>query len=268
MANFTQSEFAQALRNLGLKEGDTVFSHSNIGFFGYPEGERSVENSCQTILRAFQSVIGESGTLIVPTFTYSFSNNQTFDFENSPSTCGVFTEFIRKHPEASRSCDPAVSVAALGAQAKLLTENAPQNSYDSEKSFFARFCKSHGKVCNLNFDAGSTFVHFVERELKVPYRFDKTFSGKIIQAGQVREAKNTLWVRYLCEGTAAKFEPFDEVARKMNCFKTAKVSRGFVGVISASDTLSVIQKTLPSRPWFLTEAELTGKEPDLKNAKQ
>ena len=38
--------------------------------------------------------------------------------------------------------------------------------------------------CNLNFDAGSTFVHYVERSLKVPYRFDKSFSGIFRRKGK------------------------------------------------------------------------------------
>ena len=32
-----------------------------------------------------------------------------------------------------------------------------------------------GKICNINLDSGSTFIHYFERKLKVNYRYDKTF---------------------------------------------------------------------------------------------
>lgn len=269
MSEFKQDDFEEALRHAGVKKGDTLFSHSNIGFFGYADGPRTVENTCQTILAAIRNVLGENGTYVVPTFTYSFATpHGVFDRERSPSTCGTFTEYVRKQENAIRSRDPSVSVAALGAQAHALCEKVSENSYDPENSFFARFYKLGGKICNFNFDAGSTFVHFVERELRVPYRFDKRFEGEIVDQGQRHLAASVLWVRYITEGTAAKFESFDALARGKGLYRSAVLKRGFIGCISAEDTFSLIEKTLVTRPWFLTEAEEKKIEPDLKNAKK
>jgi aminoglycoside 3-N-acetyltransferase len=119
-----------------------------------------------------------------------------------------------------------------------------------------------GKVLNLNFDAGSTFVHWVERELKVPYRFDKRFRGTILHCGVEYPGRSTIWVRYLDDALEASFEAFDRLARERGMFKTERLGRGELGVISASDTYKLIEETLPSRPWFLTKAEALGVTPD------
>ena len=88
----------------------------------------------------------------------------------------------------------------------------PENSY-GEDSFFDRFYKVGGKICNFNnFDAGSTFVHYVERKLGVPYRFDKTFLGQISNGEKLKKSKGTIFVRILEDGTQAKFEEFDKIA--------------------------------------------------------
>jgi aminoglycoside 3-N-acetyltransferase len=265
--HYNYQDLKEAFIAIGLKKGDLVFSHSNIGYFGIIEGEKSVDNAFNTILNALFDVIGETGTLVVPTFTYSFSQGQIFDYDQTQSDCGIFTEKLRNLPQSYRSEDPNVSVTAIGYLAKEITENIPENTY-GENSFFARFYQRKGVICNLNFDAGSTFIHYVERCLNVPYRFDKTFTGIFIKNGIKQEKKSTIWVRYLSNGTSAKFEIFDRLAKQQHLYKTAQVGRGFVGVITAEDTFNLIKNTLPSRPWFLTEAELLNITPDLSHETQ
>jgi len=264
--HYSQLDLVNAFKSIGLKQGDAVFSHSNIGYFGIPKGERSVTNAFQTILNAVLEVIGAEGTLIVPTFTYSFSQGQDFEPDGTPSDCGVFTEMLRRLAISYRSEEPNISVAAIGKKAQQLTENLPENAY-AVNSFFDRFYQEGGIICNLNFDAGSTFIHYVERCLQVPYRFDKMFSGNVWKNGQPEKRSSIIWVRYLAEGTRAKFELFDELARSENLYKTAQVGRGLIGAITAEETFNLVKETLPSRPWLLTEAEVLGIEPDLKNAK-
>ena len=76
--HYTYQDLKEAFIAVGLKKGDLVFSHSNIGFFGVPEGKKSDDNAFNTILDALFDVIGEIGTLVVPTFTYSFSQGKIF----------------------------------------------------------------------------------------------------------------------------------------------------------------------------------------------
>lgn len=202
--------------------------------------------------------LGDKGTLVVPTFTYSFPRKQVFDPFGSPSAMGVFAEWVRCHPDSIRSEDPCYSVAAIGRNASSLVKNIPQNSFGTD-SFFDRFYRSQGKVLNFNFDAGSTFIHYVERKLGVQYRFDKTFNGMILKNGATHPADSTIWVRYLSDD-ALEFDskPFDKLTREKNLFRVVSMGRGQIGLITAQDTYNCIQKTLPDRPWLLTKAESLG----------
>jgi len=257
-ADYRRQDLRAALAALPLARGDVLFCHSNIGFFGRMEGAENTEAVCEVFLEEILARIGPDGTFVVPTFTYSFPRGEVFDIGASRSAMGAFAEWVRRRSDATRSCDPCYSVAAVGARAVEMTRDVSSNSFD-ENSFFSRFAACNGKVLNLNFDAGSTFIHYVERKLGVPYRFDKTFSGIIRQGGTERPATSTIWVRYSSDDSLeAAFEPFDAIARSDGSFAVARFGRGEVGTISAQATAEIIARTLPKRPWFLTKAEQLG----------
>lgn len=264
MIDYSKENLSAAFTRVGLKKGDSVFCHSNVGFLGTPAGGKTADNIFYTILNAFLDVIGEEGTLIVPTFTYSFPQQKIFDPVASSSDCGFFTEMLRQKNEAYRSLDPCVSVAAIGRRAREFTIDVPSNSY-GENSFFARFHQANGIICNINYDAGSTFIHYVERELQVPYRFDKTFTGIVQQHGKRETKQSTIWVRYLVPGTEAKCDTLMALLREQQLYNIAEVGRGFVGAIAAASLFNFIQQTIKIRPWFLTEAEILNLIPEIPN---
>jgi aminoglycoside 3-N-acetyltransferase len=241
-----------ALLAVGLKAGDTVFCHSNIGFFGIPEGIPSKETAFKIFLKAFQEVLTPKGTLVVPTFTYSFARNEIFDRKHSPSKCGVFAEMLRELPKSVRSNDPMFSVAAIGARAHELTRDLPPECF-GQNCFWDRFLKAQGIICNLNFDAGSTFIHYVEKYFQVPYRYDKVFSGTFRENGY----ECTGEVIFFCQknlndvSTTAAFETFDRFARQLGIVRTRKIGRGAVVAITAADTYNLIEKMLPRFPDLL-----------------
>lgn len=261
--HYTRGQMAEAIAKAGVCSGDVVFSHSNVGFFGIPEAGRAAEAVYETILGAFLDVLGEEGTLAVPTFSYSFCRNECFDPDHTASTCGMFTEMLRKDPRARRSWDPIFAVAAVGRRAEELTSDAPVECF-GESSFWARFLRADGIICNLNFDAGSTFIHYVERRLNVPYRYDKLFTGTFMVRGERRRGAAVYFCQDLTnEDTVAAFEPFDELARQRGVVRECPVGRGAVVALRAADTYAVIEEGLKNNNWLLTRAARGGRAPVL-----
>ncbi len=125
-ANYDRAAIDACLAGLPLDAGDIVFSHSNIGFFGRLEGAQNGAEICAALAEAILARIAPGGTLVVPTFTYSFPSRAVFDVEETGSKMGLFAEWVRRHPDARRSADPCYSVAALGARAEELTRAVPE----------------------------------------------------------------------------------------------------------------------------------------------
>ena len=128
---------------------------------------------------SFFKILGKNGILILPTFPYSFVKHEIYNPNESRRICGFFPEAIRKikkdfslHPDLDLSC------IIFGKHKQYLSRLDDKNSYGKYSLFF-KFLNLNGKIYNLNLDADSTFLHFLQRKLKINYRFHKSFKGKI-----------------------------------------------------------------------------------------
>lgn len=249
--NYNRQNIIQALRDVGISKKDHIFTHSNVGAFGKLKEATIGDDYYRIFKDAVFEVIGLEGTWVQPTFSYSFCWNKKFDIDETPGICGFLSEMMRNDPQSLRSEDANFSIIAVGSKAEYITKNAPENPY-SKEGFWDRFIKIDGKFCNFNFDAASTFIHYVERELKVPYRYDKPFSGESIKNG-VKKKKLFYHFAYDKDNPAYKpnYPEFDRKAKKTALAKTVNLGKGQVVSISARDTFDLIKKELKNDPNFL-----------------
>ena len=255
MHDYTSSEIKDTLLKVGISLGDTIYCHSNIGLFGYIKDYKSKRQICEEFYNAIFNIIGSKGTLIVPTYTNHIpSNNQTFDSKNTASKMGVFAEWVRTHTGSIRSLDPFFSVAAIGADANYYCDNIPNNSF-CRGSVFDRILTNNAKMLCFNIP-GFTFLHFVERELKVPYRFDKTFACSQFINGNIINQNWTIWVHYLSDDklihSNTKYMKF---IKNESIASFAKLGRGEILSISASKVFTSVEIGLKEDPWFLINAD-------------
>ncbi len=248
---YNQEDIENALRKLGLTKGDLIFSHSNVGFFGILEGAETEEDYFNIYKTAIINVIGFDGTFIMPTFTYSYFRNKIYDKNTSISECGLLTEIMRKRSKAIRSEDANFSIAAIGHLAEYLTKNPPEHSFGPD-SFWERFLKQNGKFVNFNLDSASTFIHYVEKVIQVPYRYDKKFPGISILDGKEVERAFYHYVYDLDKPNhQPDFPKFHKRADELGLVKKTNLGRGQIVSITARDTFDLIEKELKINPSFL-----------------
>jgi aminoglycoside 3-N-acetyltransferase len=108
--NQSYERIREDLAALGLEKGDAVLVHSSFKSMG------AVEGGIQTFVEALLSVIGDRGTLIVPTLTFVevSEENRVFDYLRSASCVGAVSEFVPHMDGAKRSVNPTHSCAAIG----------------------------------------------------------------------------------------------------------------------------------------------------------
>lgn len=244
-----KTEVVDALKTCGVKQNDVVFVHSNLGLFGSYE-----LSSPNFILECYKTLLKEDGVLVVPTFTYSFCKNEDFDVLQTMSTCGSLSEHVRS-VTPFRSQDANFSVACVGLRSESFISNVSARSFD-EKSFWARFLAANGIICNLNLNVGSTFLHFVERELHVPYRTDVQFCGNFVQKDQ-KKIWGEQWhfARDLNDHMSkASFKLFHETALSRGIAKRVSLKKGVITAIRATDAFDMCSHYIKSDPWFLTQA--------------
>lgn len=255
IANYNIDDIIFVLKEVGLKNADDVFIHSNLGFFGVCGGINNKQELCAAFYTAFHEIIGNNGTIIVPTFTYSGCHGEIFNAKCTPHSMGMFSDYIMHMEESIRSDDPNFSVSAIGANASYYTANPPANSF-GHNCFFERLLSKNGKICCMNFDAGTTFVHYVERCLSVPYRYDKKFSSEVI-INEKHENRDSYHFVYSYEKPedAPVFERLHEIAIRKEVAKTATLGKGLILLESSADLYELIKNTMVNRPRFLLKEE-------------
>lgn len=113
----TLEYMVSALKTLGVCEGDRVLVHSSFKSLG------QVEDGANTVVSALKKAVGDSGTVIFPTFCQKdFTHVYETWHLDKHSDVGYLTNYFRKLPEALRSNQATHSVAAVGKDAAYLTE--------------------------------------------------------------------------------------------------------------------------------------------------
>lgn len=253
MADYNFQDIVEALKAVGMKKGDAVFLHTNLGFFGRCDGVKSADELCSTFFNAIRTVVGEEGTIIVPSFTYSSCHKEEYDPKTTKCSMGMFTDYVLKLSDSIRSLDPNFSIAANGKDAVYFTQNPPEKSFGDD-CFFERFYEANGLICNLNFDAGTTYVHYVEHKLNVPYRYDKQFKGMVRIGDKWEERVSYHFVFDRLEDAPVFFRLHDLSVEK-GIARIEKLGKGVVLAERAKDLFNLIKETMNERPRFLLNVE-------------
>lgn len=251
----TRSDIVAALAASGVEPGMTVFSHANIAFFGRVEGAGSMDDLVAIMLGAFAEVLGPDGTLVLPVFTYSFGSDKAdkvFDRQHSLSTTSGMGNWLVTSGQGARSADPMLSVVAIGGRAEALTADIDPVCFGPD-SIWARLHADDALICNLNLDSGSTYLHWVERELGVSYRSDIAMAGTIVDHGQRRPAEIVYTGRALDdEGAVAKFETYHAVCIDHGISRRVPLGRGQIVTQPTRRARTFLAEQLAQRPYLLT----------------
>ena len=144
---------------------DVVYLECNLFGLLYQIKAKKPEYIINDFLNIFVDAIGKKGVLITPSFSYSWGNdrqNKIFDINNTKSTSGVFSEFLRKRRNISRTKDPMFSTLLLSSQKSFNFINS-NNSF-GKKSVFAYLHKKNATLINFGLDIfDPTFIHYVEQ---------------------------------------------------------------------------------------------------------
>jgi aminoglycoside 3-N-acetyltransferase len=190
----SDKDILECLYDVNASEAKYLYIHSSLSF-GIPNPDLDKNE----VLEALWNLIRELKvpTICVPTFTFSFCNGRDYDVAKSRSRMGVLNEYIRRLPQAVRSRDPLMSVAAVG-QDTSIVEDIGRHSIGVDSTFDKLRAKGGTKFLFLGARPCKcmTYVHYVEERLGVPYRYNREFTGNITDASGTSTETFTLFVRY------------------------------------------------------------------------
>lgn len=228
------------LRDLGVEGGGTYLVHASLSALGWVCG------GAPAVIDALQRVVGETGTIVMP--THSPGNMDPANMENPPvpeswyetirgqmppyrpavtptQGMGAIAECFRSCPGVSRSNHPQHSFAAWGAQAEFVTEGHSLDNSLGENSPLARVYDLEGDVCFLGTThATNTSLHLAEYRASLDQE-TKTAASAVLVDGQ-RE-----WVHW--EDVEFDDEDFSNCGEAFERSRPGAIERETVGTADA-----------------------------------
>lgn len=222
-SGLTQHDIEQGLRQLGLGSGDIVMLHSALSSFGHVEG------GAETVVKAFLSVLGERGTLVVPTF----------------GDLGVITKVVRGDPRAVQSIHPLASVAAIGASAKeICRDHWKAETAHAEGTPYLRIAERGGYVCLAGVDQDrNTALHTAEELLGLPYLTDRTLTF------MTDEGEVTRTIRRF-PGPHRDFIGLDRTLRERGIIRVGRIGNAVVRLMKCKELIDACLELGRADPAF------------------
>jgi aminoglycoside N3'-acetyltransferase len=262
MREVTESQLVELFVELGLQAGDRALVHSALQFLGRPA------QGAHTYLRAICRVLNiplpsqslamepqlPEGCLVVPAFNFAFARGETYDPLLTPSCgMGVFSELVRQLPEASRTPHPLQSLAVIGCDASDLSGRDTSSAFDSG-SAFERLLELDYSVLLLGADIQSvSLLHYSELHQQVPYRYWKTFPGKVVRDGKVRPHTYRMYVRDLDLDPRLDIHAIQDLLQTRGQWRQLALNYGQVALFRARDFVAAADELLEDDPWvFVT----------------
>lgn len=246
----TTERLAEDFRKLGVKEGKSLVVHSSLKNIGW------TKNGADTVIDALLSVLGKAGTLMVPTFTYSYLNNsevEAFDRKTSQCFTGIIPETLRKREGALRSEHPSHSFAAIGKNAAYLLEGQPLDAALGKESPLHRLTLVDGMVMLLGVGQDkNTILHTAEAlsdigYTKVPYKESMGRAVKRING----EGMFEILPQVDFPGCSFNFGVMEGVFKLKGLIKYGRAGNAVVQLMNAKDIVEEAIRVMQKQPDFM-----------------
>ena len=195
----TVSSLVSDFRALGIEAGDTLVVHASMSELGWVSG------GPPAVVDALQTVLTESGTLVMPAHTSQYTDpaewqappvpdgwveqihesRPPFRPEVTPTRgMGAIAECFRNYPGTVRSTHPAFSVTAWGADAEAIASDHGFDNSHGEDSPWARVYERDGDVLLLGVGHDrNTSLHLAEYRAEFPKK-STTLTAPLLEDGE------------------------------------------------------------------------------------
>lgn len=237
------------IKNLKLPKNEILFLHARLKGLESGSDYQEITKQILGYLEDFYS----PKTILIPTFTYSFTETGCFNRVETPSEVGRFSEESRRMFSSSfRSMNPVFSVVDTK-KYYISRSDVRNDTAFGEKSLFNLLSVENHIVINFNLEQlFSTFFHYIEQRFGVDYRFMKYFSGTITDGDFSESIVFDYYVRRYEIDTGFRRSKIELDLGEKNLIKYVLNKQGMKWIYS-SDLFAFLQSKIEFNQRYLIE---------------
>lgn len=224
------------LQNLGIQAGSTLLVHTSLRKVGW------VSAGPSGVIDALFEVLGESGTLVMPTMT---DGEALYDPATTPTRhMGVVAETFWRSPGVVRSNHPAGSFAAHGPLAAVICADHPIDPPHGLDSPPGRVYQLDGWILLLGVEhSANTTIHVAENMSNVPYR--------IPDRVRVTEGNRVRWIEYAeVNHCCQNFNKVGPLLRARHQLTVGQVGNATAQLVRSADVVRVAREQIERDPYY------------------
>lgn len=238
-----QESIAEKIRAVGVTSGDVLYVASFSVVLG------NAPQILPDTIKAFQSVLGEKGTLVMPAFNWDYCSGKDFDVNKTPSQVGRLTEIFRTSPGVLRTSKPpwctfcvwgklAKTIAQIKSPTPFGDQSVLQFLYDHDAKYVLLGC---------SYNDAAVHVHWLEEKYQVPYRYWKEFSGSVVVDGKSFKDESRMFARRLDIGADIDSTPLTSIFDNTDKVKKINIGLGDMRCFKVRDYCDFME------PYFIKD---------------
>jgi len=264
--SYDQRQLLDALRAVGVREGDAVMLHSSFkpihGFLG----------NIEQLTDVFIDAVGPQGHLLMVSLPYRTSSLEylgsyrTFDVRRTPSMMGLVSELFRRRPDVVRSAHPTHPVLVHGPRASWFVEDHPRCLEPcGPDSPFDRLAQADGKAVFFNVPVATyTFFHYLEHlvseRLPFPVYTAETFRVPVVDAsGRTIEVETRVF--HADAIARRRFDVLESALRARGLIRQVRVGASTIEMVRVRDTIDCVLEMASRGRYFYDFGGLQAVEP-------
>ena len=237
--------YEKYFQQLGLKSNDILLVASNITIFGYELYKRKIKFNPNEFIDSLQDYL-KNGTILFPAFNYDFCRGEKFDYKNSPpQKMGALSNAAFKRDDFKRTKHPIFSFLVWGKHQKELVNLDNISSFGIDSPFgFLYLNNAKMLFIDVEYNHSFTYIHFVEQQAGVDYRYNKIFEAPYIDENAKKETKKySMLVRDLEKGVVNNSNPLGEILEKKGISKVYNVlGKSKWKIVDLNKSFEIIKK--------------------------
>ncbi|HYE86938.1 MAG TPA: DUF4910 domain-containing protein [Vicinamibacterales bacterium] len=259
--DYSRDDLRSAIAAVGIRPGDVVSLQVSLGRLGRPRDVApTMQGIAALVIDTFLEALGDAGTLIVPTYTYSIGRGEVYEVETTPSGIGEFGDLFRRRPGVIRSRDPMLSSAGVGPRAAEILRDLSRSCY-GPGSTYDRLHAANARICTLGLaHHWATYRHYIEEAAAVPFRFHKCFYGVVRECGLDSHETWVYFAAPLVDRCQPMGMPLEAQLRRDGKLRAAPIGRAEILSIGAAEFFDEGRRAFARDPW------LTAKGPPCSTA--